>query len=348
MASKASLQLTEFFYNLAAKDLERHRALKRKYAVSLFHNPYNGSFRRSRSDQLDKYLQEPHTAFYVRTRSVHRWLTQWTQDRDLDITPPEFLHLPSSDERMSRLRETVARLVPEDEISTWLKYLEAGNEDPIVSLTLLLFPTASRLELQCKGDVHDCLYATIHRIARTMDPGILLSRLHHIHITNWGPPQKLAPFKLVELSAALPSTRSIHGRCLASSPDVDPETEMAPQTSDLEHLALNACSVNTKRLFELLKALRALRSFTYRSEYSSNDREPRAEFDPFWIHKALSFFATSTPESLTILSEKRKREFMGDTRSFDAMRNLHTESQLLLRQSDLYHDVKHCHQTSRH
>lgn len=325
-------------YDLAERHLERHRALKRRHAVYLFNDPRPTSPQRTHLPLLDEYLQESRTVYYVQKLSVNRWLTQWTRRWNLASTAPEELHLAYSDEYMSKLRETVSRLAPQDEVPEWLGYLESGSEDPIVALLLLLFPNLSTLKMNFTEAGHKCVYGTTCRIARMMRPGLLLSQLRHIYIICWPLRYNTVPFKLLEFFASLPSMRSLYGQMLlVLDPDGDPDTEMAPQTSNVEDLRLTACLFHTKRLFKLFKAFKALRSFTYVSEPTTYEI-PRTDFDPWWITLVLSSFAKLTLESLTLVSERSERKFMGDIRGFEAVRNLSTESQLLLRESDLHYD----------
>lgn len=320
-------------YELAVEKLDRHRAMKQKHAVYQYKNPIDFYPCCRPSQLLEKVLQEPQTAMYVQELSFNNW---WSTQEYLGTTYPEGSHRPYTQRLIPRLNEIVSQLVPQDEVSTWLKYIETGSEDPIISLLLLLLPNLSTLKFKYLGEGQECLHDTLCRIRKMKGPGVPLSRLRHVQIPHsW----ELGGLKLFELFLRLPSIRSIHATGMFTR-DVNAhsDTNLAPRTSDLEDLTLTTCWIGPKILSSHLEAFKALRSFTYDSGAKILDMIPPLEFDSFWIRSGLLTFAISTLESLTPLSHNRKRDFMGSIRGFTAMRNLHTETQLLLRESDMYHD----------
>ena len=112
---------------------------------------------------------------------------------------------------------------------------------------------------------------------------------------------------------------------------------MAPRSSDVEVLSFTRCLTDPKELCDFLESFRALHSFTY--DYDASVLQGVGEeVDPSLILSGLSAFARSSLESLTLLSHDQERSFMGDIRCFEAVRNLHTETQLLLRKWDLRSD----------
>lgn len=314
-------------YNLAGEELERHRCLKQKHAVYRFSDPYGDSPRRNLSQLLDEILQEPRTAFYVRELSIHGWFTDWD-------TQEESLHLPYSEESMSRLEKAVANVVPLDQVRLFLNYLEVGSEEPIISLLLVLLPNLSKLTLEYLEPGRECLLRTLYQFIRVKQCVAPLSRLRHVQILyTWGG----GALNLIGLFFALPSIRSIDGLGIASNPDVWLDIDSAPRTSNLEVLNLTRCSIDFKRIFDLLECFKALRSFTYDPLVSARNDWGVAT-DPFIIRGGLSAFAKSTLESLKLLSHKKRRQFMGDIRSFQNLRNLHSETQLLLRKYAMSND----------
>ena len=310
------------FYYLAAADLEIHYALKRKHAVYRYSS--SGS-QCSPAQLLDEIIREPRTALYVRKITLSSWHCRWVWQPNLDRH--ERLHLPYSEEIMSSLMEAVSKYVRGYKYYNWVLPIELGDEDQIISLLLMSLPNLSTLKIDCLGPSQNCLKFTIYRIARMKGPGAPLSRLHHTQITEG---------ELLDLVAALASMRSIH--CLgitASGSETWPD-KFASKTFTVRDLVFERCSINTKRLCDILEAFKALHSFTYDSDYryEKSRRDERAGFDPFWARKVLSFHAISTLESLTLLSHDKDRHWMGNIRCFQTLHNLHTEMQLLLKEEN--------------
>ena len=316
-------------YVLAAEDLERHRALKRKHAVYQWSGSHRSFSHCSPSRLLNDVLQEPLTAFYVRKISILNTRRTWSLlgNRETEC-------LPYSERSISRLSELISELVPEGSFPSWLDFIRSGSEIPTLSLLLLLLPNLSTLKLQCLGENEECLYRTLRHITNMKGAGTPLSRLRHVKIPH---SLKYDGLKLVKLFAALPSIKSIHGLGIrADDPELHWEVEQAPRTSNLEDLTLTSCRLSSKRLFDLLEGFRVLRSFTYDSDRTSFRLFREAKLEPFWIRSAVFAFTRSTLESFTFLSHDSERRFMGDIRGFEAIRHLHTETQLLLHESKVH------------
>ena len=258
--------------------------------------------------------------------------------------PLRYSHLPYGEESMSRLREAVYKLVPQDEASFWIKAMESGSEDPIISMLLLLLPNISTLKFEYQVQSHQFLQHTLYSIARMKGPGVPLSHLHYVKTPNQG----IEGFRLLGLLSALPSM------IYDVETDVHPDTDMVPWTRTSEEMTLTTSMIKPKHLFEFLEAFRRLRSFTYDSDgrkppigirlvsdpicHRRTPDDIRFTFSLFDHCSMLWIFTRSSLTSLTLLSHKRKRDYIGNIRSFENIRNLHAESQLLLREVDLLHD----------
>ena len=293
-------------YSLAAEELKRHRALKREHAVYKFRN-----FRhRGVSRLLDMILQEPRIALYVREITLNGWSSKWGTAAKSDV---EFL---------SRLEDAVSELVPEEKRRGWMTEIRGGREDPIVSLLLLLLPNISKLRFEGFGTWRALLRDTLDRIARMNSLNAPLSLLRHVDlICAWD----MGGARILRNFIALPSIRSIHVEQINefvsySEPSI---TELAQSTSKLEELTLFDCKVSLESLEYILKGLNALRSFTFVAKRY-------LDFESTHFRAALFDVAGSTIESLTLLTRNEKRNVIGDIRTFQSLRNLHTETQLLL------------------
>ena len=314
-------------YKLATEDLEKHRALKREHAVHKYGNAYDDGLGWSPSQLLDEILSKPRTAFYVQEILLHRhsWIPMPNLDPGLQ---PEDVQLPYSEETSLRVRATVSKLASQDEVAKWLWYIRLGSETHIISLFLLLLPNLSTLRITCVDEHLPCLHRTISRITTMKGPGAPLSRLRHAQVSR--PPDFLG------LVAAIPSLLSIEGVDMWVCGTEPPLGLLVSRTSNVRDLVLTQSSINSKILFRMLGDFKALRSFVYDLDYRYEklQLDERGKFDPFWVLSGLAVCASSTLESLTVLSHDKGRRFMGDMRNFKKLRNLRTESQLLLSEID--------------
>ncbi|KAM0798413.1 hypothetical protein BDR22DRAFT_964758 [Usnea florida] len=302
-------------YILAAEELNRHRASKREHAVYKFRN-----FRhRGVSRLLDMILQEPRIALYVREITLNGWSSQWRTHVGLNA---ELSSRLENAEFSSRLENAVSELVPEEKRRGWMAEIRYGNEDPIVSLVLLLLPNLSKLRFEGFGSKRGMLRHTLDRIARTNSLAAPLSLLRHVDlICAWD----VGGARILRNFIALPSIRSIHVEQINefvsySEPSI---TELAPLASKLEELTLIDCRISSDSLNYILKRLRTLRSFTF-------EAKRYLDFESTQFRAALFDVGGSTIESLTLLTRNEKRNVIGDIRTFQSLRNLHTETQLLL------------------
>lgn len=218
-------------------------------------------------------------------------------------------------------------------LNFWVRPIELGDEDQIISLLLRSLLNFFTLKIYCLGHSQLCLYFTIYRITRMKGPGAPLSRLHRAYILEG---------MLVSLVAALPSMESIRSLSIRAAKSQIWPDDYASKTFTVRDLVLESCSINTKRLYDILEAFKALHSFTYDSDYRYEKcrRDERAKFDPFWVRKVLSFHVISTLEFLTLLSHDKDRHWMWNIRCFQTLHNLHTEMQLLLEEKNHYRDYR--------
>lgn len=316
-------------YRLATKDLEKHRALKREHTVHRYGNAYEASLRWSASQLLDEILSKPRTALYIREILLHR--SYWNPMASMDLRPrPEDMRLPYSEETnaRARLKEEVSRLAPQDDVAQWLWYYDLGSETHIISLFLLLLPNLSTLRIIGVHAHHPCLYNTISRITTMKYPGAPLARLRHAQVS-----QSVDLFLVI---AALPSLVSIEGVDLWGRPTEPGLGNLMPRTRNIRELVLTRCSIHPRLFSDFLGSLKALRLFTYDLQYQKYQQAETGTLDPSWVCSALCVYFGSTLECLTLLSHHKGRHFMGDIRGLKNLRKLHTESQLLLKESDRY------------
>ena len=299
-------------YSLAAEEIERHRTLKREH--TLYKSPplpFRGP-----TQLLEKILQEPRIALYVREITLSGWNSERATDQEF-----AFL-IPHSEGISLTLEQEASEFVPKEKRRGWMTEVSHGNEDPIVSLLLILLPKLAKLRLEGFGSERAKLRDTLDRIARVKSQNAPLSLLRHVDLLcAWD----MSGARILRQFITLPSIRSIHVEQLGTHVSFSnlSITELAPPASKLEDLTLLNCRISFKSLKYILTGLHALRSFTFVATMY-------LDFDSTWFRDLLYAVAGSTLESLTLLTRNEKRKVIADLRIFKRLRNLHTETQLLL------------------
>ena len=318
-------------FDLGYDDLSRHRALKQK-PKTWYCGTADSTPPCEATQLLMQMLEDPLAAFYLREISLDDEWLHFPDYADLDTALPEDLQVLYSEGIISRVKESVSRIMPQDEVTDWLHNVQFGAEvpGPSILFPLLLLPlNLLTLDLEFRSHNHWYSYATLCCIMEMKGPGAPLSRLRHAEIHSFSEPMD---FKLITLFAALPSIISIRGSGIHTSwTYADPDTKLAPRSSNLRELVLTDSSINANSLIGFLESFKALRSFTYHRLWSEKLNINRKRiFDPYRLCCGLRASAGSTLESLNILSDAEDEDYMGDLRCFENLRHLHTEVQLLL------------------
>ena len=314
-------------YSVAGADLDIHRALTREHRVYRFNDPCIFGPRGLPSHLLARIFHEPLRAFYVREIWIDREPLGWTGESKFERRQ-ENPRVPDGEQITARVREVLPELVHGDEFWKRNRWPELKDEASVIPLLLLLLPNLSTLKVKCLSVIDTGWFYGMLKVITTMKgPGTPLSYLRHAQMPD---------MRLLSYMVALPSMTSLHGLAI-NLPEAEHEPDdLISETSNLKHLGFTRCSIHPKRLFGILTAFRELRSFTYVSKdaYEHSHHESQAHrtviFDPSWVCAGLSAFTSSTLESLTLISRNNVGNFMGDIRGLRQLRNLHTESQLLL------------------
>ena len=332
------------------KIVKRHRELKRIHGVyhfsgsgelrprtglsefpdGVFHfsDPENLGPRLGLSQFLVEIIREPRLAFYVKVLSIvgpMRQLRKESYHGSEDY----------SEDFMSCLREAALEFKQKKWTGfNWDKYTDICDETTLLVMLLLLLPNIETLKLDDFGIYANSRFHGILRYGATRQSGgAPFPRLRHVQASHIG---------LLGLLAAQPSVRSAHGLGIRARVSEGYERNLPPPCSNVRDMIFTDCLIKPKRLFNSLLSFRGLRSFTYISHYGPEEpkmdyddwtMEPLKDFDFSWIRSVLLAHSKTTLESLTLLSYKKEHHYIEEIQSFESLRTLHTETQLLFSDS---------------
>ena len=171
----------------------------------------------------------------------------------------------------------------------WKQGLERGDEDPILAILLTLLPELRSLKIDSVP-----LKGTLQTFQYIADSGStsMLSKLEQVEIS--AVEHETKGVSVFQAFAMFPSMIKLScdnfqldwSHCAA-------ETRMPLQTSNISDLTITGSDPNTKNLFEVLGAFKALKRFTFRQSAVYRD------FDPFLMRAALLAYARHTARSTT-------------------------------------------------
>ena len=271
-------------YALGGKFIEEHNELKANFSA-IVRCRYEADY--ALAATLETLLENSRAALYVRNVSIDWCQSKWQASDDHE--KPGHGSYPK--DTMELFNQAIKDILfrTEDEIVTWLKVFETGNEGPIICLILALVPNMYSLQLARLNSAEDLLFDMVNRVTESRDTAIL-SRLTEVRLLP-GDIEDDEELNWVRLFATLPSVRAIEvwdigpdceclnhdymndciGDCYGPDKTVDCQhmvcherrQALLPRTSNVTHLTLINCVINTKRLFSFLEGLHTLESFEY-------------------------------------------------------------------------------------
>ena len=303
-------------YFLALGDLP----LEREYRICHYQGPDLCRPRHNPAKLLGEILNDGHTASYVQEVSVDNRISE-SNPGQLRSLYGEVRHLFRNAESVLRIEKALNKRVS---VSDLLKVIGSIDARSVAYLICVLLKSLPNLRtLRVKSPFGSESFDTFEQIVSMKGPEASLSRLRHAEVQE---------LQLLVLLALLPSMQSIHGAEIRARESYDQANHLSLRKSYVTELVLTKCSISPKRLFGVLERFLCLGSFTYDSDqrYDKVVVSEKWKFDPAWLRNGLLAFASSTLHSLTLLSHDKDGKFMGHLRRFKAIRNLHTEYQLLV------------------
>ena len=322
--------VSKHVYAIGRPFVEEHNKLKREFAFIEI-DPEMDVI--APASLLKEVLYRPRVALYVTHLSVGQFRCQWDNPGNDGDERPKNAHVPYPDDVMALFIETIQQssFVPRTESSRWITSVEAGHEDPIFALLLMLLPNLVMVTVKDDGQNAHNSQETILRIAEA-EKTLFLTHLVTVHtVCRFYEGRSL--FSWLRMFAALPSVQSIHfdGMSVAEVHDaIDDEHYFVSESYSIRELTFTNSSIHPRFLAQLLDSIEGLKVFSY------VDLHVRfREFNPFWIRTALLANAKHSLEYLKIRSAEFD-QVIGTLRGFTALTDLETNSQLLCDRFDIH------------
>lgn len=202
------------------------------------------------------------------------------------------------------------------------EYVDQGGEEIFFDLLLPLLPNLTELSMADAAYLHS-IYDMMKQALEVDAP--FLSKLKHIRIQahDYESSREHFLFDDVATFLPLPSLRSLTA-VGAWQDGWRRELLEPPQISNVTHLELRECDIDSRLLDQFLRSFPHLQAFVHTSfheDFTDYD------FDPFIIRTALQARVSTTLRELTILTNARehRKEFMGPLCGFKALEHVYSE-----------------------
>ena len=206
-----------------------------------------------------------------------------------------------------------------DERAFWLDKLECGDENILLAILLPLLPNLAVLSVQDYSERLEWYHSAIEQAAFATKP--TLCKLERVELKATGS----AGYHIADIQkfVALPSVRELTA---PNAHGMDCLHEMSLDlNSHVTHLKLWENRVDSRCLYEFLRAFPKLQSFTYAFHGICDLR------DPFLIRSGLLAYCKAMLQYLTILCPNSNFTlFMGLLRSFETLKEVYTEWDFLI------------------
>ena len=273
---------------------------------------------------LKEILLNPRAARYPSVLIMDTYKRQWDNEGE-----HVWEMIPKSD--LELFKQAVRANIDDayDEMmDDWFASIDEGDEEPLVALLILLLPNLRELRIDSVAESCFC----IEQALRTMidhEDSAALRKVHTVDLRCAGTTEgDFLGFNLVRLIGALPSLTRLDGHGVGTCPeDLFYTPDLVVYPIKVTSLRFLRCCVNPKSLFDFLSTSRNLQHFYYTSMEPASDT---ADFDPFWIRKALLAHAQGTLKTLTILAGEHVKSFMGSLDDFMSLESVETDLQLLM------------------
>lgn len=328
--------VSKHIYALGKSFVEEHNQLKREYS---FVETGPGTRASAPAFLLKDVLLRPRVALYVTHLSIGRCQRVWQDpdghDDDDRVSYskewPRTSHAPYPDGDTALFIEAFRRVsfVPQKTVSKWIKWFKRGDEDPILSLLLLLLPKITTLTRKSRTEREPELYETIYHIGKA-EERTFLTRLRTVilHFELSVNDEDLSQWMWLRAFTNLSPLKSIHLKHFGfDEEDLElvASEYFIPGSSNVTEMTFVESEVGAKTMFQLLESIRGLKRFVY---VNPLEREGFTQFEPFWMRVALLAHAQHSLESLKILYPW-SRELLGNFRDFTALRELETSIHLI-------------------
>ncbi|KAL2046414.1 hypothetical protein N7G274_001861 [Stereocaulon virgatum] len=295
--------------------LDENRRLKAQYSsVQTYYS--RSCCNKPWGDLLRDILLDSRRGAYVQHLDIQSSHSHWQQGYGSYRHPGNCHHDRYSETDMLLFKNAIRSSTLRSRIDKWrLKQtLARGDEDPIIAILLTMLPELRSLKIDnvaLKGT-----FQTFQHIADSGSTG-LLSKLEEVEISSVK--HEIKGVSVFQPFAVFPSMKRLSCNNFQLDWSVGAaETRMPLQTSNISELTISGSGLDSKNLFGILGAFKALKRFTF--VRPANCRG----FDPFWIRAALLAYARHSLEYLVFKSpdDVEGERCVGSLQDFEKLRIL--------------------------
>ena len=254
--------------------LQRHRHFQREYATvqDRCFSCHKQSIKSSRLFGLAKlFMRTPHIGLYVRVLELSSWHRSWNRTT-LGIRRREHgcsMHTRYAENDMKLIEAALTSLLKPKKLRKWLRWLEKGDEAPIILIIFALCPRIQVLDI-FNEDLHndDLLELLSDIFVDVLSGTAVLPRLRDVRIGPFYCRETTAAQVLTFFTKHWPWLKTLSARDPLGYHEDDYEILerecIVPEESHLESLSLVAVEDMTLHdLRALIEPLQALRVFVY-------------------------------------------------------------------------------------
>ena len=331
-------------YREALPLLEEHRELKNRYRAfdiiekaefyggrPKWHNWGETSTSNcfagdSFSSLLIDVLQHRRVALYIREIRHAGWFPCWESEVPDPLIQPH-MRTPYTKTQFTMFKEALPQHVLPAKLDSWIQELESGNEDPVISLLLILLPNIRSMKLEGAPSMRQQrLRDVIVRIKEDCKVDTpVLHRLERVNMQHYDEAH-LDMTRSIDFAffLTLSSLKSLHGQSIFTGNDSRPFSSLPPDSSSVTELSLTMCNFSLNQLEDLFRGLKSLKKFCFVHE-DSEFNFATALWDPAGICKLLLEHAKQTLEVLVLRSKDKPivlLEPIASLRDFNVLKEL--------------------------
>lgn len=269
------------------------------------------------SDLLADVLANRRVAPYIKELRMQGWFFDWAPDQDV--------HIPYTEEQSVLFKKALSKYVLPTKLEEWIKELDAGNENPVISLLLVLLQDIVSIKLEHCSNTEHQLREVIERIRRDCIPGsAILTHLERVNL-QYDELRRLAepsPVDLLAFLATVPSLKSLYAQNFDACTRSHDFSCLLPDSSNIRDLGFKRSVFNFGQLEDLLQGLKELQKFYYIYDMNPASGIEVVLWDPARICKLLFKYAQRSLQVLDLRSERDPLGPIEDLRGFEALKEL--------------------------
>ena len=271
------------------------------------------------STLLTEVLKDPSVAYFIREFRLHGWWESWQATHP----PFEYAHVSYTQEQLSLFRRALSVYVRPEKLGQWIQDVESGDEDPVLSLLLILLPNINSIKFEQCDDMDNRLMEVVKRIRTDCTADVtVLERLEKINLLYFDySVDHEHSSDLLAFLATIPSLKCLYSQHMELVCDYQSLRNLSPRSSNITDLAFKNCGLSPGEIGGLLQGIKALQKFTYiDSEYEPEELAP--SWVPAPICKLLLEHARQSLEVLDFRGEIGRKAHIDGLQDFESLKEL--------------------------